>query len=317
MLKNKTVLITGATGFVGSNLTRKLVTLGCNVHVFIKRTSNRWRIRDILDQVTEHETDLRNYDQLKKLVSKIKPQIIYHLAVHGSYPFQQNIEEMIKTNILGTVNLLNALATSNYQCFINTGSSSEYGFKNKPMKEEDLLEPISFYAVTKASSTLLCQVFAKTFDMSIITLRPFSVYGYYEESTRLIPTAIISCIKGVRLKLTSGEQKHDFVFIDDVIDAYLRAPCIEDIAGEIINIGSGRQYSNEEVVSKIGALLGKQIKVNKGAYLARPWDATHWVANNLKAKELLGWKPKHRFEEGLRKTIDWFKKNLKYYEQKL
>lgn len=314
MFKKKRVLITGAAGFIGANLTKKLVDLGAEVHLLIKKPSNKWRIKNFLHQTKEHNSNLSDEKQLKRIISRIKPQIIYHLAAHGSHPFQTNRNEIIKTNITGIVNLLNALSGTNYQSFVNTGTSSEYGLKNKPMKESDLLEPITFYAATKVSTTLLCQVFAKMNNKPIVTLRLFSVFGYYEPLSRLIAAAIKSCLTGKTLKLTSGEQKHDFIFIEDVIDAYLKVPFIKNISGEIINIGSGKQYSNEEVIHKISKLCQKKLKIKKGAYPPRYWDTNYWVADNSKAKKLLGWKPKHTFDQGLQKTIDWFQKNLQYYE---
>lgn len=310
----KSVLITGATGFIGANLTRELVELGADVHIFTKATSDKWRIKDILNHITEHRCNLKNQNNIQKIVKKINPHIIYHLATHGSRPFQKNLNEIIKTNIIGTDNLLRALLDINYQCFVNTGTSSEYGLKDKPMKEADLLEPISIYAATKASTTLLCQVFAKLYKKPIITLRLFSVYGYYEHPNRLIPTAIISSLTGKPLKLTSGKQRHDFIFIDDVIETYLRVPFIKNISGEIINIGSGKQYSNEEVASKINKLSEKGLKIEKDKYLPRSWDTDYWVANIKKARKLLGWKPKFSFEQGLKKTISWFKENLQIYQ---
>ncbi len=313
-LKKKTILITGATGFIGSNLARRLVQAGCNVHILTREKSNKWRIRDILSLVREYSCDLRDSNQVVRLVTNIRPNIIYHLATYGGYPsFQQDLSTMIETNIKGTINLVTALSKADYEVFVNTGTSSEYGLKTKPMVETSLLEPANHYGASKASVSLFCQVFTKSFDQPIITLRPFSVYGYYEEPTRLIPTVITSCLRGKDINLTEGKQVRDFVFIEDVIDAYLKASLSTRVHGEIINIGSGTQHTVKEVVSKILELCGNPVEAHWGVLPYRGGETSYWVADNSKARQLLDWEPQSSLEQGLLKTINWFKENLHLY----
>src|SRR4030043_776420 len=155
MLDEKKILITGASGFVGSVLLRRIVSKYQKSKPFIllRESSNIWRIKDILKKVNVLELDLSDYRKLKEKIQKIKPDVILHLAAYGAYPSQNSLDEAIKTNILGTSNLLLALDGIDYQIFVNTGSSSEYGYKNHPMKETDCIEPASYYAATKASAT--------------------------------------------------------------------------------------------------------------------------------------------------------------------
>ena len=314
-LKNKTILVTGATGFVGSNLARYLVQTGCDVHIITRNESNKWRIQDILSLIKEHSCDLRDFNQVNRLVTDIKPNIIYHLATYGSYPsFQQDLDTMVETNIKGTINLITALSKTKYEVLVNSGTSSEYGLKTKPMVETTPLEPTNHYGASKASMSLFAQVFARSFGQPIVTLRPFSVYGYYEEPTRLIPTVITSCLRGKNLNLTEGEQTRDFIFIDDVIDAYLKASTSTRAHGEIINIGSSTQHTVKEVVLKILELCGNPVVAHWGMLPYRSGETSSWVADNSKAKQLLGWEPQNDLTQGLVKTIDWFKKNMHLYE---
>jgi nucleoside-diphosphate-sugar epimerase len=214
---------------------------------------------------------------------------------------------MVKTNITGTLNLLNASKNINYNIFINTGSSSEYGIKNAPMRETDLLEPISFYAAAKASSSLLCQVFSKEYKKPIVTFRPFSAYGPYEGKDRFVPTIINAVINNESIKLTSGNQRRDFIFVQDIVDAYIKAlSCGNKLSGQILNIGTGIEYSNDEVVKSLFRVADKQVRVEKGAYPQRLWDTSHWVASISKTKKLLNWKPKFTLTQGLRYTYNWF-----------
>ncbi len=309
ILCNKIVLVTGAAGFIGANLVRKLTSLNNKVHVFVKKSTNLWRLKDIIKRINIHNIALDDLKQLEKLVKQFRPEIIYHLAAHGSYSYQTDPLAIIKTNILGTVNLITTCNSLNYQCFVNTGSSSEYGFKNKPMKETDFLEPESFYAATKAASSYYCQVHAKTFGKPIVTIRPFSVYGPYEEPSRLIPTVITNILKGKPIKVTAKKIRRDFIYIEDLVDCYLKIPLIisKELYGEVFNAGTGRQYSNDKVVKTIIKIMKKKAIIQKGAYQERSWDTDFWVADISKAKRELRWKPKYKLEEGLIKTVNWFK----------
>lgn len=318
MFRNQTILVTGAAGFIGANLVKKLIIFNNDIHIFVKKSTNLWRLKDNLTKIKIHYTSLNNLRQLEKTLKKINPKIIYHLATHGGYSYQTDQLEIIKTNILGTTNLLTALNSLDYQCFINTGSSSEYGFKKKPMKEDDLLEPNSFYAATKATSTYLCQVFAKTYQKPIITLRPFSVYGPYEEPTRLIPTIITNIIQKKPVKITAKDVKRDFIYIDDVIDCYLKIPLLinKKLYGEIFNIGTGKQYSNLDIAKKIIKIMKKQVIIQKGAYQERKWDTNFWVADISKSKKYLKWQAKVSLTDGLKKNVKWWTNFLKQNEHK-
>ena len=192
----KRILVTGAAGAVGAVLCRRLLAEGHEVHVTLKRTSASWRLAAIEADLRLHHVDLTDEPAVEALLTAVRPAVIYHLAAHGAYPFQTNADGIIQTNILGTWNLLKASERVEYETFVNTGSSSEYGFKEHAMRETDLLEPSSYYAVAKCAQTLLCQHAAKRSARSINTLRLFSVYGPFEEPTRLIPTLIRRCLAG-------------------------------------------------------------------------------------------------------------------------
>ncbi len=177
-MKNR-VLVTGATGFVGSNLVRRLVKEGYEVHILTRKTSNMWRLKDIYSSLIDHKVDLSDKDDLLNAVTKINPNNICHLAIYGGYPSQNEDEKILKTNLNGTINLLSALEGIDYDCFINTGSSSEYGKKEFIMKETDICEPNTVYGIAKLSSTLYCNHISAKENKNIGTIRLFSVYGDY------------------------------------------------------------------------------------------------------------------------------------------
>ena len=301
------ILITGGAGFIGANIVNRLLDLGYkNVNLIVKESTDLTRLKNVIKKINLHKADLLDKEILQKIINKVNPSIIIHLATYSQYRNQQAVLPMIDTNIKATLNLLNSTRNLNYDVFINTGSSSEYGMKDKPMKESDLLEPISFYASTKASATLLCQVFAKEYNKPIVTLRPFSVFGPLEEDERFIPTIIRSVIKNKPIKITSGKQRRDFIYIDDVVDIYIKTISnSKKLSGHILNMGTGIEYSNDEVVQMLFEITGKKVKVEKGAFPKRLWDTSHWVADISKTNKLLNWKPKFSLEDGLKKTYEW------------
>jgi len=308
ILPRKSILVTGGAGFIGANLIRELIKLKYDVSLILKKSSDLWRIKEILNKVKVYYVDLLSKKKLTKIVSKINPTFIIHLSTYGNYRNQSDAEQMVDINIKGTLNLLLASKNIDYKIFINTGSSSEYGIKNKPMKEEDYLEPISFYAATKASATFLCKVFATEYKKPIVTLRPFSVYGPYENKNRFIPTIIKAIIENKPIKLTLGSQRRDFIYVKDIVDIYIKALSHEKkLSGQILNMGTGIEYTNDEVVKTLFKATGKKVKIEKGAFPKRLWDTSHWVADISKTKKLLNWKPRNTLSDGLKKTYDWYR----------
>jgi len=318
MFEEKNILVTGATGFVGACLTHRLIKGKDNIHIILRKSSDAWRIKDILKKLKLHYVDLINRQQVVQEVKKIKPKIIYHLATYGGYHFQKEPKKILETNIFSTLNLLSACAETGFDAFVNTGSSSEYGTKSKPMSEGDLLEPGTYYGIAKASQTLLCQYLAKNDNLPVATLRLFSPYGPYEEPTRLIPVLINSCLTGKELNLISPKVVRDFNFIDDVINAFLKVPSkINKLSGQIINIADGKQRTLKEVVNIITANIPCRSKVNwEMEKVGRPYDTDIWQANISKARKLLNWRPKYSLEKGLLKTIIWFEKNREKFGDK-
>jgi nucleoside-diphosphate-sugar epimerase len=301
----KRILVTGAAGFVGALLTRRLLADGHTVHTLIKSTTAPRRLAGLERDLHAHQVDLRDEDRVRTIIASIRPEVIYHLATHGAYPTQTDADGIIQTNILGTWNLLKALSDTDYEVFVNSGSSSEYGFKEYAMRETDLLEPNSYYSVAKCAQTLLCQHVAKTESRPITTFRLFSVYGPFEEPSRLIPTLIRRCLAGEDLTLVDPNIARDFVYVDDVVDAYLRIDKLSQLHGEIINIGTGVQSPIKHVADLILRHTGARVACHWGAMPARIWDAKTWVADCTKSARLLGWRPLTTLSEGLERTIAW------------
>jgi nucleoside-diphosphate-sugar epimerase len=302
------ILITGASGFIGSNLLRFFVSKNIRVNIILRKKSSIWRIKDIIDKTKIFYADLREKENLSNVIRKIKPKSIFHLSAYGAYSHQNQVE-LIKSSILdSTVNLINECKKYKFNIFINTGSNSEYGFRKEKMNENDLVRPNSDYALFKAASTLFCQQESIANGLPIITVRPFHVYGPYEEPTRLIPTLIRNLLKNKNSRLVSPDIARDLIFVDDAINLYLKIASKPNVNGDIFNIGTGKQRTIKEIYSNLNKLLNCNIKPKWNSMKRRRWDQKIWKADMSKVKKKFNWKPKHNLIQGLIKTISWHKK---------
>lgn len=313
-IKGKKILVTGATGFVGANLVRHFLKKGANISILKRQQSNLWRIKDIINQISIYDANLIDYARVDKAVKRIKPDVILHAATYGGYVTQDNMALIIKTNFDGTVNLLDSCLKRGFEFFVNTGSSSEYGIKDSPMRESDLLEPVTLYGVSKAAASIYCQCVAKKHNLPIVTLRLFSPYGYFDDGSRAVSYIILSCLKNKTVNISSPDSMRDFIFIDDVVDSYEKALGRNSSIGSgIFNIGSGKQCSIEKLAAKIASAVDNNIVV-KYRKKSLSWiEPKVWVADISKSDAGLRWKPKFNIDEGLKKTIDWFRANKGLY----
>jgi nucleoside-diphosphate-sugar epimerase len=316
----KRALVTGASGFVGSNLARRLLKDGHEVHLILRPSHTEWRLAD-LGRVTKHTVDLADAEGVGRTVQAVRPDWIFHLAAHGAYASQTSFLEMIRTNIVGTINLVEAGLRTGFETFVNTGSSSEYGYKDHAPAETELIEPNSHYGVAKASATLYCQFTAQTHKVRLRTLRLYSVYGPWEEPTRLIPTLILHGMRRRLPKLVDPRVARDYVYVDDVCDAYvLAASCVNGDPSAILNVGTGIQTSLEQIVDVARRLLHVVEEPSWASMPSRQWDTNTWIADNKRAKKDLAWKPRYSLKDGLIETISWFRTNpalAAYYEQRI
>jgi nucleoside-diphosphate-sugar epimerase len=299
------VLITGASGFIGAYLARDLIAAGQEVHLVLRAESDTWRLRGLEGQYVAHRADLRDRDAVSAAVSAARPQVVYHLATHGAYHYQKDRAAILATNLQGTANLLDALADHDYRALVHTGSSSEYGHKDAPMRESDRLDPRTDYAVGKVVSTLLCQ--AEAFKgRPVTTVRVFSAYGPWEEPTRLVPYVMDCCLRGETPRVTPGRQPRDFIYVGDVVELIRLAAHAPAAHGRILNAGTGVQSSVREMIETILAVCsGGRLAAEFGAEGLRPGEPGHWVASIEETAALTGWRPKHDLASGVRQMWEW------------
>jgi dolichol-phosphate mannosyltransferase len=226
-------------------------------------------------------------------------------ASYGNYHDQKDIGEIYEANVNRLRRMLESANPINYKAFIVTGSSSEYGQSSIPMHEMLLPKPDTFYASAKVAATALARVWANEFNKPIVAIRPFSVTGPSEQSNHLIPTIIKSCLTGEPMKL-APDPVHDFVDIRDFFEGVWKVVMrADEIKGEVINIGSGVQYSNQEVLDIVQEVTGKKANVTNVSTL-RSYDKKLWVADNFRLKSL-GWVPEFTLRDSVTDMVKQFK----------
>lgn len=305
-------LVTGATGFIGSHLTRALVAKGVEVHVFVRPGSNPWRLNDVWFRLHVHRGDLASFEDVRRVVRAVRPETVFHL---GSYVnVKRSLEDVDAINrviIGGTLNLIRAILAEVPDClFINTGTCEEYGDGPVPFREDQMPRPVSPYSAAKVAATAFTQMAARSLGLKAVTVRPFLTYGPAQQPLRLIPQAIIAGLLRQEFKMTPGEQTREFNYVTDIVDGYLQVARHPEVAGEIINLGNGREVQVREVVRLIFDLMGNPIEPQIGALPYRPGETWHFYSDPSKAKRLLGWEARTSLEDGLRRTIAWYEKNL-------
>jgi nucleoside-diphosphate-sugar epimerase len=311
------ILITGGTGFIGSNLVHFFHKKGHNLATTMKAQSNPWRISDLLPDIDFFKLDITEKERVNEVFTSFKPDIVINTIAYGGYHFETDLARILKINFNGVVNLVESYINSNAELLINTGSSSEYGIKYHPMSEQDVLEPLGPYAVSKAAGTLYSRSRSLESNRKIVILRPFSAYGEYEEAHRLIPYLIYSSIEGKRAKLNDPDNVRDFIYVRDICDAYKNLIERQDkvSSGEIFNLGSGEEYRVSEIVKFIKKISGEELNVDWQYDDERVGDkAVRWQAEMSKMVNILNWRPKYSLKEGLSSTYLWFKENIQKYE---
>jgi nucleoside-diphosphate-sugar epimerase len=262
-------VITGHTGFLGKNLLERLQKDSTNEFLLIGREY------DLIDQI-----------------ANFNPDYIYHYAAEI-----YDESKMIDSNIILTYRLLEATKNLPYRGFINLGSSSEYGNKDKPRAETDILIPNTMYEATKGSATLLCQAYATIYNKPIVTIRPFSVYGRYEKDHRFIPTLFRKFKNKETVTISPGV--HDFIHIDDFTDGVLKIAASPNIKKDIVNLGTGIQYTNLEVYEIFCNLFGYKVDLNLSTNKLRTFDTECWLADTTHAENKYNIKPKYNLLTGL------------------
>ena len=308
MLKDKRVLVTGASGFIASHLTRRLIGMGASVGALVRYNSviDNVRIADLWDRVTPIEADIRNPDSLRQ-VRNFAPDVIYHFAAYNHVGDSfMHVSEVMDVNAKGTTNLVQAY--DGFERFVYISTSEVYGAQSQvPFVETMTPQPVSPYAVGKYAGELFCRMMMTEVGRPFVLLRPFNAFGPYQSTRAVIAETILTCLAGKPLRATEGRQTREFNYIANLVDGFIAAGEREQAIGQLINIGGGEEISIRELMETIHRETESKSPLEFGALPSRPTEIPRMRADAARAREILGWQPRTPFIEGLRATIRWYR----------
>ncbi len=319
---DKRVLITGAAGFIGSHLTEALLARGAKVRAFIRYNSRNGRgnLEDLeqsqLEEIEIMAGDLRDADAVKRAVRDC--DLVFHLGALIGIPYSfQNPREVVETNLLGTLNILTAARANGQTKVIHTSTSEVYGSAcYVPIDESHPLQGQSPYAASKIGADKLVESFHASFELPVVTVRPFNSYGPRQSARAVIPTLISQALCSDEIRLGNTEARRDFTFVTDTVAGYLAAAACDGALGQVFNIGAGREITIGQLAEVILASVDKPARLVIDQSRIRPGhsEVTRLLADNTRAKEILAWQPAVPFEEGIRRTVAWVAAHLNRFQ---
>ena len=301
-MKNTKILITGATGFLGQALLNKAKDLGGKLY---PTASEKTKYKDFVIE----KMDLTDFEAVKKVITKVKPNIVFHLGALVELARDFNTaQRCIDINIKGTLSLLESLKFCQLKRFIFASTEEVYGKNKIPYEETQSVMPPSPYSISKVASEQFIRLYANDMGFSAISLRIGTMYGPNQPPNRFIPTIINNALGNNNIELTSGAKKRDYIFVNDVVRALILSRKVSlKNKFTILNIGSGVSYSLKELVEKIIKLTNSKSKILFGKIPERILEADEWLMDIRKSFKLLKWQPEISLEEGLKKTIKSFR----------
>lgn len=300
------VLLTGASGFIGSHLLTQLLTHAIPTMVLLRERSNTWRINSQLPQVERINTDALEPELLLERVQAFAPDVLIHLAWYGvENSYAQDANQLVK-NITYIQNLFTLAEQAGIKSIIGLGSQAEYGPRNAVLDEQALTQPTTLYGVAKLSAYYLLRALCARQQIRFAWLRLFSSYGPKDNTTWFIPYLILELLQGRVPQLTKGEQRWDYVYVEDVVSAIMRIAAHPTAAG-IFNVGSGEANTVKQLAETIRDLLNPSIELALGAVPYRPDQVMHLQADINRLQQTVDWQPQVSLTQGIEKTVRWFK----------
>jgi nucleoside-diphosphate-sugar epimerase len=301
------ILITGATGFIGSFLLTKLITEGHEIAILIRNESDDWRINEIISHCHVIYVNYESIENCEDKILSFEPELVYHIGWSGVGNDQRNNEILVTKNIDFTLALVKILLKTNVKAFIGLGSQAEYGPYHCAINESFATNPTTLYGIAKLSAYNLLNYSLRKSKIRFCWLRLFSSYGPKDNDTWLIPYLTKSISKGEKPSLTKGEQIWDYIYINDVISALLAVGYSENASG-IYNLGSGIGYSLKNIITMIRDKVDPEIELGFGEIPYRNDQVMVLKADNTRLCLETGWSPETTINEGLEITINWYLK---------
>ena len=317
--KNKTVLVTGAGGFIGSHLIGYMTTLGAHTRALVRYNSaGSWGLLDSLpvkDDIEVFSGDIRDKESLRKAIKGV--DVIFHLAALIAIPYSyESPTSYVRTNVEGTMNVLQMAIENDVGLVVHTSTSEVYGTaRYVPINEAHPLQGQSPYSASKIGADKMAEAFHLSYGLPVATIRPFNTYGPRQSARAVIPTIITQTLTQSKVKLGSLHPTRDLNYVKDTVAGFIRAAECPEAVGKVINVGSGKEISIGDLAKNILEIMGKNIPIESDDQRIRPNDSEveRLCADNTRAKEILNWRPKYTLKQGLQETIEWIEKNLDHY----
>ena len=321
-MKDKRVLVTGAGGFIASHLVERLIAEGARVRAFVRYNSRgdlgslRMLPPEALSQLDIVAGDLRDVEAVRESVKDI--DTVFHLGALIAIPYSYvHPREVVETNVMGTLNVLMAAREFGTRRVVHTSTSEVYGTaRYVPIDENHPLQGQSPYSASKIGADRIAESFYRSFNVPVVTIRPFNTYGPRQSARAVIPTIISQALTRDEVKLGSLEPSRDFTFVADTVDGFLRVASADDVLGEEINLGNDNTIRIGDLAEKIFGMIGRTPRLVTDSQRIRPGksEVRKLWASNKKAKELIGWEPRVSLDEGLRRTVEWISAHLDLYQ---
>lgn len=312
----KRVLVTGAGGFIGSHLAERLTELGARTRALVRYTSNgNWGWLDGSPRKDDMEVmlgDIRDRDSVRQAMCDIDQ--VFHLAALIAIPYSYHApDSYVQTNVVGTLNVLQAARNAGVERVVHTSTSEVYGTAAYvPIDEKHPLQGQSPYSASKIGADKMAEAFHLSFGLPVVTVRPFNTYGPRQSARAVIPTIVTQCLAGQRtIRLGNLDPTRDLSHVADTVEGFLAAAASPQAIGKVLNLGNGKEISIGELARKITALTESNACIECDEQRVRPAgsEVERLLADNRQMQALTGWQPRISLDEGLRDTIEWIAKN--------
>lgn len=302
---NGTVLITGGAGFIGRWLVARCLQEGLRVAVYDNLCAGRLdNIAPFLDKIDFFEADILDSQALMAAMQKTAPDTVFHLAAHHFIPFcNEHPLDTMRVNVDGTYSVLSTAAKCNVRTAVIVSSGVIYPSREGPLSEDEIPVPGDVYGLSKILCEETGRFFVNTTPLRCLVARLFNTHGPYETNLHLIPHIMESLRSGPRIELGNVHTKRDYIYVEDVANLLLQCSKIKGPRYAVINIGTGHEYSAQEIVAEIADLMGSQIEIVIAPERVRAVDKLHQIADITKLVQLTGCRPKYSLRDGLRKLL--------------
>ena len=301
-------LVTGASGHLGSFLTELLVRRGAEVFVLVRPESDLWRLADVADRITVIRADLSEIASVSDSIAQANATVVFHLAWQGVTSAFKDDPSQITHNVIRSLHLFDIARLAGCRVWVGVGSQAEYGPSNDVLTEETPVRPTTAYGISKLSVGLLTRKLCELSGIRYVWLRLLATYGPKDDERHLIPSVIHKLLDGERPELTRGEQEWDYLYVEDAAEAIYQTAVNGDGEG-VFNLASGETHSVNRILELVRDLVDPSLPLGFGELPYPPDQQMRLVANIHRLTSKTGWRPQTTLEEGLKRTVDWYKHN--------